>query len=172
MSISIRPASILDSDAIALLHCNSWRTTYRGILADEYLDDDLYNERQRYWYAKIQMLKGNEFVLIAEEETAAVGFIAVLDKPEAACDAFIDNLHVRGDVKGKGIGANLMKAAAEILRATNRHSVYLWVLNGNNAAAEFYKRKGAVVEDSTTVIFGGKEVLQTRFVWRSLEKML
>lgn len=172
MSVSIRLATAKDSESIANLHANSWRMTYRGILSDEYLDNNLEAERLQYWKPKIDKLKSNEFVLLAESENKAVGFIALMDRPDAGCDAFIDNLHVRGDVKGRGIGGKLMKAAAERLKETNRYSFYLWVLNGNDAAAVFYKSKGAITEDTTSVVFGGKEILQTRFVWKTLSNLL
>lgn len=117
-------------------------------------------------------LKDQDFVLIAEQEGNAIGFIAVLDRAEAGIDAFIDNLHVRPDLKGRGIGKKLMKAVAEKLIETNRSSVYLWVLNGNAAAEKFYLSRGAHIADTTTAKFGDAEVSQTRFVWSDLASLL
>ena len=171
-AITIRLATPSDSNSIATLHALSWINTYRGIVPDSYLDNDLQNERKKYWAKKMAALTANDFVFIAENERSAVGFIAVLDKPEKGYDALIDNLHVRTDLKGMGIGGMLMKAAAEKLMSDGKHNVYLWVLNGNDAAAAFYKSKGAQTEDVTMVNFGGKEVAQTRFVWKALELLI
>lgn len=170
--LSIRSATRTDSVVIAKLHAQSWLNTYRGIVPDHFLDNDLDAERKKYWEKKMDGLQQNEFVLLADDGNAAVGFAAVLDKPEAGFDAFIDNLHVRTDMKGKGIGKALMKAVAERLRASNRHSVYLWVLNGNSAAEKFYYAIGAQSADTTTVKFGGVDVAQKRFVWPTLEPLL
>jgi ribosomal protein S18 acetylase RimI-like enzyme len=172
MSFVIRIATAADADSIAMIHAASWKSTYRGILSDAYLDNDLEAERQGYWRDKIAKLTDKEFVILAAYDGVPAGFIAVMDKPEAGCDAFIDNLHVRGDLKGQGIGGKLMRAAAERLLASGRKSVYLWVLKGNHAAEAFYKAKGAVTEDTSTVDFGGTKVLQTRFVWKTLDALL
>jgi ribosomal protein S18 acetylase RimI-like enzyme len=168
----IRLATINDCNAIALLHARSWQTTYRGILSDQYLDEGLQAERINHWNKKFASLTSKEFVLVAEEHDHLIGFVAVLDKPEKGYAAFIDNLHVSPDLKGKGVGKALMRAVAERLLHTNRKSVYLWVLKGNDAAEKFYFSRGAHNEDVTPVEFGGKTVLQTRFVWSTLDSLL
>ncbi|MBT1698045.1 GNAT family N-acetyltransferase [Fulvivirgaceae bacterium PWU4] len=169
---TVRLANTSDFSAIASLHAASWRTAYKGILPDQFLGDGLETEREAYWIKKMSALKEKEFVLIAESKGEAVGFIAVLDKPENGIDAFIDNLHARPDMKGMGIGERLMREAAKKLAAGNRKSVYLWVLVGNTAAEGFYLSKGARIADTTTVVFGGSEVLQRRFVWDTLDPLL
>lgn len=169
---TVRLATTSDFQAIASLHTSSWRTAYKGILPDQFLSDGLEKEREQYWIKKMSALKEREFVLIAESKGEAVGFIAVLDKPEAGIDAFIDNLHARPDRKGMGIGGKLMREAAKKLTESNRKSVYLWVLVGNIAAEGFYLSKGARIGDTTTVVFGGAEVLQRRFIWDTLDPLL
>jgi ribosomal protein S18 acetylase RimI-like enzyme len=168
----IRQAKNTDSEKIALLHANSWRTTYRGLLPDSFLDNDLDGERKRYWNKKMLGLTDEDFVLLAERGPDLAGFIAVLNKPENGFEAFIDNLHVSRDLKGGGIGTALMKAAAERLQRTGKKSAYLWVLKGNDAAEAFYFARGAERADVSSVDFGGKEVLQTRFVWKTLDSLL
>src|SRR5688572_21269351 len=108
--IDVREATKKDATSIALLHALSWKTAYRNILSDEYLDSNLEEERKSYWVRKLENLTPNDFVLIAETvEQRIIGFIAVLDKPERGYQAFIDNLHVHPDHKGSGIGKTLMR---------------------------------------------------------------
>ncbi len=171
-STIIRHAHTKDYETIGTLHAESWRRTYRGILSDTYLDNNLVSERTAYWAGKLGGLKKNEFVLIAERNGEPVGFIAVMDKPEAGYDALIDNLHVRPDQKGLGTGSLLMRAAATELQCSGRKSVYLWVLKGNTAAEGFYISRGARTLDSGRTDFGGKMVEETRFVWDTLEGLL
>ena len=45
----IREATHADIPAIARLHVDSWRTTYKGILPDEFLADLNYEMRERQW---------------------------------------------------------------------------------------------------------------------------
>lgn len=170
--LTIRRAEPRDYETIGTLHAQSWILAYRGLLSDEYLDNDLAGERRRYWKEKLPGLKANEFAFIAERKGEAVGFIAVLDKPEAGYDALIDNLHVRPDQKGMGTGSRLMNAAAGELRRTGRASVYLWVLKGNTPAEGFYKSRGGIPRDSGKADFGGKLVDETRFGWSTLDALL
>jgi ribosomal protein S18 acetylase RimI-like enzyme len=170
--ITIRQAVLDDFKRIANLHASSWLKTYRGILPDSFLDNNLIGEREQYWKTKMSLLKSNEFVLIAEDSAHPVGFIAVLDRPENGYDAFIDNLHVRADLKGKGIGKILMRETAKRLLASGRASVYLWVLKGNHLAEKFYVARGARVADTTTAKFGDMLVEQTRYCWPTLDSLL
>jgi ribosomal protein S18 acetylase RimI-like enzyme len=95
-----------------------------------------------------------------------------MDKPDQGYDAMLDNLHVRPDLKGQGVGGKLMKAVAVKLQTTGRTSFYLWVLHGNDAAAEFYKSKHGLPQDTGTVEFGGKTVGRTRFIWTDLNMLI
>ena len=164
--VIIRDAKLSEAAAIATLHATSWMSAYRGLLSDEYLDNNLEGERKKHWLAKMPTIKDNEFVLVAEHGGELVGFVAVLDQPDAGFDALVDNLHVRPDLKGHGIGSDLLSAVAKRLLATHRNSFYLFVLQGNTSAENFYLAKGGRPLDIITYEFGGKVVNATRFAWQ------
>lgn len=169
---NLRIASGTDAGVIAQLHAASWRIAYRGILLDEYLDNDLAGERTAYWTKKMTVLNPSEFVILAEDQQGiAEGFISVMDEPEMGFSALVDNLHVRPDLKGRGIGRLMMRRAADRLTESGRHNYYLWVLNGNEPAAHFYRSIGGVAADEKTVPFGGKQVKATRFVWENFDRL-
>lgn len=168
----IREANERDTVSIAALHAASWMTSYKGLLSDDYLNNDLTGERKAYWLSKMPALNAKEFVLVAESEEGIIGFIAVLDVPENGYDALVDNLHVRPDLKGRGVGAELMKTAARKLLATGRKSYYLWVLRGNTPAEKFYLSKHGKAADEATHTFGGKAVSARRFTWSNFDELL
>jgi ribosomal protein S18 acetylase RimI-like enzyme len=169
--VTIRDVDASEADAIADLHTLSWRIAYRGLLSDEYLDKNVQEERRRHWAQKMPALTEKEFVLAAEQDGKFVGFVAVLDKPEAGFDALVDNLHVRPDLKGLGIGGKLLNAVADRLLKTNRKSFYLFVLKGNTSAENFYLAKGGKRMDTWKNELGGMVVEATRFAWDELERM-
>jgi len=169
--VRIRDAAASEADAIANLHTISWMSAYRGLLSDEYLDNDLLGERKKHWAEKMSGLTEKEFVLVAEQNGKRVGFVAVLDKPEAGFDVLVDNLHVLPELKGSGIGTLLLNAVAARLLNTGRKSFYLFVLKGNTPAEMFYLRKSGRPLDVITHEFGGKVVQATRFGWDHLERM-
>jgi GNAT superfamily N-acetyltransferase len=170
INIRIREAGPDDAGPVGGLHAMSWKSAYRGILPDSYLDHNLEGERKKYWAEKLAALSSKEFVLVADTGKEIIGFAALMDKPEKGYDALIDNLHVHPDVKGQGVGGQLMKAVIDRLLETGRKSFYLWVLKGNIAAEAFYKAKGGKPADSGTVLFGGTLVGETRFVWEDIGK--
>jgi hypothetical protein len=49
----LRPAAAGDAVAIAALHADSWRRSYRGALRDEYLDGDIVPERVAVWRSRL-----------------------------------------------------------------------------------------------------------------------
>jgi hypothetical protein len=51
-SITVRQARAEDVQAMARIHVQSWRETYRGLMADEILDHPGFVERRkRFWAA-------------------------------------------------------------------------------------------------------------------------
>jgi GNAT superfamily N-acetyltransferase len=170
---TLRPATKDDAIVIAKLHATSWRIAYRGLLSDEYLDNDLAGERIAYWSRKLTTLTEREFILLAMSHEGDIeGFIAVMNQPESGYVALVDNLHVRPDLKGRGIGRALMQAAARQLLVSGRTNYYLWVLNGNEPACRFYESIGGIAGDERIVHFGGRDVKATRFGWMTFEKVL
>jgi hypothetical protein len=46
----IRDALQTDAAGIARVHVNSWRSTYRGIVPDQFLDSLSLERREQYWH--------------------------------------------------------------------------------------------------------------------------
>ncbi|MEP6735633.1 MAG: GNAT family N-acetyltransferase [Chryseolinea sp.] len=170
--VRIIEATRNNSDVIGSLHAASWRIAYRGLLTDAYLDNDLEGERKKYWANKMLTLKPNEFVLLAVADSVVVGFISIMDVPEKGYNALVDNLHVTPHLKGLGVGATMMRAAARRLKVAGTTKFYLWVLEGNVAAEKFYLAKFGRPMDRAESDFGGKMVWATRYVWDSFDSLL
>jgi hypothetical protein len=62
-----RVANINDLENLAKLHAESWRKTYRGIFSDEFLDNDVWEERKSSWASRLSSPKNNQHVLIATD---------------------------------------------------------------------------------------------------------
>jgi len=65
MAVMIRQASLDDVPAIARVHVDTWRTTYRGLLPDEHLTRLTYEGRERLWTEAIGTPHEGSFVLVA-----------------------------------------------------------------------------------------------------------
>lgn len=57
--VIIREAELVDAPGIAKVHVDSWRTTYKNIMSDDFLSHLSYEQRTKLWektlYKKIVM---------------------------------------------------------------------------------------------------------------------
>jgi GNAT superfamily N-acetyltransferase len=64
---------------------------------------------------------------------------------------YLEDLYVREDLRGQGIGTALMSELAQLCVARGYTRFQWWVLDWNNPSIEFYKSIGAVAMDEWTV---------------------
>ena len=62
--MEIRVAEYKDYERIAQLHADSWKIYYRGILADQYLDQDVLEDRSVIWQTRLINPPFNQHVLL------------------------------------------------------------------------------------------------------------
>lgn len=175
MSITLRRAGPEDWEAIAAIHAASWRSAYRGIFSDSYLDHEAVEERRSFWRGALaEMDPELDAVFLAEDEAgAAIGFACVRRKAEAA-GPLLDNLHVIPERKGEGTGRRLIAAAAEWLVAQEPEAaLQLGVWKDNVGARGFYARLGGrEVEEYRAPTEGGGTSLQLRVRWERAADLL
>lgn len=51
--MKIREAIVSDAKGIAKVHVDSWRTTYKGIIPDDFLNNLSYEQRTKLWEENI-----------------------------------------------------------------------------------------------------------------------
>jgi ribosomal protein S18 acetylase RimI-like enzyme len=170
----LRAADARDAEAIAALHTDSWQRTYRGMMPDAFLDGGALEDRRRVWHARLGTPEPDQSVTVAADGARIVGFICVFAREDAGWGAYIDNLHVVHDWKGRGLGRVLMRRAAEWICETQPGAgVYLWVMEANGAARAFYDRLGA--RNVETVLMpdpGGGSAPNCRYVWADARALL
>jgi GNAT superfamily N-acetyltransferase len=172
-SVTLTPATRADAAAIALLHAQSWRSAYRGLLTDEYLDDQVLHDRTAFWSKRFGAPNPERrLVLKALDESTLLGFVCVLLDEEPAWGARLDNLHVVPGHKGTGVGYALFQAAREwTARAQPEWSMHLWCIERNVVARRFYDRQGGrIVESATRPIAQGLCLPELRYLWTALTK--
>ena len=62
----IREANVPDAADIAKVHVDSWRTTYTGVVPDEYLAQLSYEQREQTWRDILSTHGATEFVYVVE----------------------------------------------------------------------------------------------------------
>ena len=167
--IRLRAAAPSDAPALARLHAESWRSAYRGMLGDAYLDGDIHREREAFWQRALSRPPANQHVILVEEDGALAGFVSLYGNDDSKWGTRIEALHVEPSRKRRGLGARLMMAAAAWCELAHPgRGIYLHVLQPNAAAQRFYERIGARnAESGTWKALDGGEVPEFRFVWAS-----
>jgi len=164
----LRLATPADADSIARLHAESWRTAYRGMYRDEYLDGDVVTDRIEVWTKRFSPPPDNQHVLLALEGDGLLGFVCAYGNSDPQWGTLVDNLHVSRDQQGQGFGRKLLAASAVWSKEQYPAALFhLWVLDGNTKARRFYESLGGrPAESKISVPPGGGSVLGWRYVWQ------
>lgn len=168
---ALRSGTLADAPAIARLHAESWRRTYRGLFTDAFLDGPVFAEREALWTRRLRDWDpARNVVLLAERAGELCGFASVLLDTEPAWGARLDNLHVHPERKGGGTGRALMRAAARwTLQNSSNTTLHLMVFEGNLPARGFYDAlRGECAERRAVTVEDGSQLFELRYVWRDL----
>lgn len=165
--ITFRKIDAGDAEVIAAMHRASWRTAYRGIMRDEYLDGEIAEERLGEWRRRLSPPHEDSLGWIALDDGAPAGFIFGFQHEHDCWGTIIDNLHVLPEWKGRGIGRELMaRFATTLIERGDTAGVFLWVYEKNVAARRFYTVAGGkMVEETDYSVPGGGTARILRMTW-------
>jgi GNAT superfamily N-acetyltransferase len=159
--LTVRPAVLADTGAIASVHVRSWQAGYAGLLAGDQLRGPSEAQRDAMWH-EVLGGGGGLIVSVAEHDDAIVGFCAVAapssDTDAAGDVAEVRALYVDPSAWRTGAGRALMEAALEALRAGSWREVTLWVMDGNERAHRFYGQFGLTADGARRSDRAGTEV--------------
>jgi GNAT superfamily N-acetyltransferase len=167
-NVTLREATQLDAAAIAHLHAESWRSAYRGMLSDDYLDNRAHSERATLWQSRFSEIASKPFfAILAEAGAQLAGFACVFPREHPTFGSFLDNLHVVPQSIGQGIGRQLLSEVARRLIAEKiPGGLYLWVIEKNSRARRFYAHAGgAEIERVELAMPDGSRLPEMRCYW-------
>jgi GNAT superfamily N-acetyltransferase len=145
--VTIRPAVAADASAVADVYLASFHATYDFPLAHT-------NDQVRGWIRETVIEGGGTWVAVDADGAVVALMVVAPDE--------LDQLYVRPDRLGKGIGRRLLDRAKEQSPA----GLSLYTFQVNERARRFYERNGFVAEwlgDGSANEEGQPDV---RYVWR------
>lgn len=172
--IKLRPAEFSDFKAIAKLHADSWQKTYRGILSDNYLDNEVEKDRLDTWYRRLKSPGENQIVTLATLDNMLAGFCCFYLDDDAIFGSLIDNLHVSSNLQRSGIGKILViDSASKVYEKAENKRMYLWVFESNKNARIAYERFGGtnfetIEKDNPD----GTRSKICRIIWEDLTRLI
>jgi ribosomal protein S18 acetylase RimI-like enzyme len=170
--IIIRAARPEDAKDIAFVHVESWRTTYKGIVNQSYLDQLKYEDREKMWTSILHQYTPTAHVLVAydKEKKKTVGFISSGPKrgfPELKYDGEISAIYILKEFQRQGIGEMLFDASCRELRTAGFQNAMLWILKGN-PSLEFYKIMGGKVISEVGCEIAGEKMVEQLVGWDTI----
>jgi RimJ/RimL family protein N-acetyltransferase len=144
--VAVRSAAIGDAAEMGRLHVLSWRAAYRGLIAQDYLDNLDIDQRAEHWRRTVARAREHAPLLVAVAGGEVVGFTGfgpVLDRDsELPTVGQLYGIDVRPDRWGQGVGRALLAAVHTGLVDLDYRSAVLWVLPGNQRACQVYEHYG------------------------------
>jgi GNAT superfamily N-acetyltransferase len=165
--LRIRPMSPAYCDRVAEIRIGGWRSAYRGLIPQSYLDSlDVAQDAER---RRAHLARGDGSVvdLVAEQEGDIVGWAChgpYRDGDERTADAELYAIYVDPGRYGAGVGRALLQESVHRCSAVGHARMLLWVLKHNTGARRFYERAG-FSPDGTEEPFevNGVEVPEVRY---------
>ncbi|GAB3062734.1 GNAT family N-acetyltransferase [Salinicoccus sesuvii] len=139
--MKLRKANEADVKAIAKVQVDSWRTTYRNIVEQSYLDNMRYADREKIW---VEVVKQNPIFVLTDETDEVVGFAvggAERSGDFEGYDGELYAIYLYESIQGQGGGRRLVEAVAADLDARGFSKMVIAVL-AENPACGFYEKMG------------------------------
>ncbi|MBR7747318.1 GNAT family N-acetyltransferase [Undibacterium sp. BYS107W] len=175
--IQLRRATVADAEAIAAIRIEGWRTTYRGMIPDSYLNEMDMNENVLHWRTILQALPAKEdslCVYVGISDNEIVGFVSAmkLSEPKLGKDGEINAIYIRPQWQRCGIGKRMLHKAARSLQAMGCTSCVIWVIDGNSQARNFYEELGGEILIEQDFSWDGLDLTEVGYGWNDLNVML
>lgn len=156
-----------DIDNVSRVFALSWKTAYKGIVPQDYLN----NIPENRW-SKLLINELSNLWLISEGDqiVGASTYAPARDEKYQGWGEII-SIYLIPSLYHKGCGTELLKASMRELFMMGYDKIYLWVLEDNYSARKFYEKNGFHFNgDVLPAIIGGKTLNEVRYILKKNNK--
>lgn len=180
-SINFRKANILDLSGIVKVNVDTWKTTYHGIISEDYLQGLSYEAKKANWRQRLEEPTHGAIIYVAEKDFEdIVGFaLATLQKfdsieniPQA--ESFTGQLgaiYVLKNYQRNKIGTELVKLVVKHFIENNIHDMIVWVLK-ESSYRRFYEKLGGKYLGEQFLEIGGRKYSEIAYGWENIKVIL
>ena len=169
-NMNIRKAVLSDAKGISKVHVDCWKTTYKNIISDQYLNKLTYASREQLWENNIP----NGGVYVAEnKEGEIVGFSSGGIERTGNYNGFegeLYALYILKDYQGNGIGKALVKPIIKEITELGLNSMLVLVLE-DNISRLFYESLGGKKIATVEVEISEKKLLELVYGWEDIRNI-
>ncbi|HZO73234.1 MAG TPA: GNAT family N-acetyltransferase [Ktedonobacteraceae bacterium] len=166
----IRPARVEDALGIAHVHIDSWRTTYKGMVPDDYLANLSYERNAQNRTRILGDPETKTRMYVAQDDTGRiVGFVN--GGPERENDPIYKSelyaIYLFKECQGRGLGRRLTQALVEGLLSDGMYAMLVWVL-ADNPSRRFYEALGGQELRTKPIEIGGATLEEVAYGWQDI----
>lgn len=167
--MEIRKANLNDALGVAKVQVDSWKTTYKNIVSDAYLEQMTYENRAKKWK---DILSGQD-VFVAEHKGEIIGFSNAGEERTGKYPDYTGELYaiyILKEHQEKGIGKLLLNSVVDRLKDKNIYSMTVSVLEENKSRL-FYEHIGAKKIDRKRIEVSGKSLYELVYGWKDIKEI-
>lgn len=164
--IRIEQAVERDIEGIAYVHRESWKTTYRGLISNDFLNLITQEHRIKQWSGIFASLTKDDRIVVGKEGEHVVGFAhgGACREAELGYGGELYSIYILKEYQGMGLGRQLLGNITNHLRTKKYNSMMAWVLEGN-PSLEFYLRMGGTPFMNKEIRIGNETMREIAIGW-------
>jgi len=166
----IRLASINDAKSIAHIRVDGWKSAYKGMIPDSFLNTLDYDFEESRVVSRIDRSDA-EFtsdILVYEDDGEVLAYAYYgksLDNAFPNYQSEVVALYVLPSKKGMGIGTKLMNEMKTLLIKQGYTNMIVWCLKENYPSIKFYEHLGGVIKEEREFEIDGVKVTELGIVY-------
>jgi ribosomal protein S18 acetylase RimI-like enzyme len=152
--IDVRPARASDAAQLADVYAVAWREAYSGIIPALTLERMIVRRCAAWWRDVLR----RRSILVLDVGGAVAGYasFAPMHGRAQAGAAEVQEIYLRPEYQGIGLGVRLFAAALKRIKARGYARVLVRALADNDRANSFYLRRGGKLVARTEESLGGR----------------
>ncbi|MFL0498296.1 N-acetyltransferase family protein [Priestia megaterium] len=167
--MKIRKANIDDIKVISKIYVDTWKTTYNGLVPDNFLNELSYEEAENKWMKFLSDSLHKTFIYIASNDAEEIiGFAAAQISNDKEFKGELYALYLLPAAQGLGTGRSLISTVAGRFMDEGVSSMMVWVMKNNKSGRGFYKRLGGKYYTHRESQFGGCTVEDEAYGWKDI----
>lgn len=168
----IFPAGPDDAEALAQLHVAAWRESYRGLIADSFLDRMSVPVHAARFYRALAKPGEHDATLAAASRDGLMGYASGgPSRTRHAGEAEVHTLYVRLTAQRRGLGQRLLVGMARVFADQGARSLMISTLRDNLPARRFYEALGGQAEAPRREPGPGGVVHEVSYVWPDIKAL-
>ncbi|MFS0687786.1 GNAT family N-acetyltransferase [Sporosarcina sp. 179-K 8C2 HS] len=170
--MQIRRAKLDDASGIAKVHVDCWRTTYKDIIPNDFLNNLSYEKRTVLWEGNIAR-KDNYVVIAENNEGEIIGFADAWKRETNVVknSGDLTSIYLLEEYQGRGIGKKLLKDLFLHFKQLGYEKIFVDVLEENKTRF-LYEYYGAKLVEAVQIKIGGKLLNELIYEWDNVDKVI